>query len=546
MAFRELLAMWNSTWPKTTPERVKYLAALDRVRDGSIYDLLPYPFTTEFDGQEEYVEMVQRRPSVKYALAKIVVDETATLTFGEGHAPYVRIYNPFDPDAVKSDPKAKKLAQIIEFIRHVTSMDAVMFECIQKGSSGSVCAIIKITDKGKPWIRVVSGQFLTPTFSENDPNELILLEEIYKTTYSELIKHGYNPAELGQDPTQWIEPTAEYWMNIQLDKQKEQRMVPLKRSEIERLGKPKDGEPGKVYEWVPDAARTYPHTWGEVPALWGRNLHEREEVDGPSTYSDLIDNGIEIDYIMSQVGRGYKYTMDPITAVKQGDLDTRIPGGLYKGDEPGASGGVRTPARTLDVPPGGDAKLLEITGQGLSSAREWVKMLREYSLEVVSAMKSDQEHAGGAQSGRALELLYQALVMLVGRMHTDYGDGMMVPLILLLIRGVKKGIVKLWLLAPEDVPEEEYPLKLVWPVWWRPLGADFNQTAQALLTAAGGTAREGKQMMPMRMIFEAFAAAMGIPDPVQAADMAEAEFEKYRKEQMQVLLPKPAAPGGAS
>lgn len=550
MAFKELADLWIKDWPDPIPARTRYLDALDRVREGTIYDKLPYPFSMEFEdtGAKDMIPIEQRRPAVKFGIAKVVVDQTASLTFGQGHSPYVKIYDPFktknSEDSNSDDEAAKYLTKLIEFIRHVTVMDAVMFDCIEKGSSGSVCAIVRVTKKGIPWIRVVAGKHLRPTFDDNDPNELIKLEEIYKTTYSELIGKGYTKGELGVADDQWVKPDTEYWFNSTLDANVEQWMRPLKRDEFSRLGKQKDNLPGQVYTWEEDSKRKWPHKWGEVPAVWGRNLHEREAIDGPSTYSDICDMSIEIDYLMSQIGRGFKYSMDPLLAMKQGETTTRIPIGSTNLDRtPDID---RTPAKVINVPPGGEAKMLEIAGNGLNAAKDWVKLIREWAMETAGGMKSDQEHAGGPQSGRALEILHQALVWLVGRMRLDYGDGMMVPIIKLIIRGIKLDLVKMWSVKAEQVPDQDYPLKLVWPSWWQPRGADFYQTAQALLVAAGGTSREGKQLLPMRAVFEAFAQAMGHPDPAAVADEAETEFAKYREEQMKILAPTPAAGSGGN
>jgi hypothetical protein len=235
--------------------------------------------------------------------------------------------------------------------------------------------------------------------------------------------------------------------------------------------------------------------------------------------------------------------MDPLLAIKQGNIQTRLPtAGL---DSPDGTPNIdRTPARVVSIPSDGDSKMLEIAGQGLTAAKDWTKLLREWSMEVVGAMKSDQEHAGGPQSGRALELLHQALVWLVGRMRIDYGDGMMIPIIKMILLGVRGGFVQLWGVTPNDIPDEDYPLRNVWPSWWQPRGADLYQTAQSLLLAAGGSSREGKQMMPMRYIFEAFASALGHPDPAAIAEAAAKEFEQFREEQLEILKPKPVATGG--
>jgi hypothetical protein len=547
--FKTLAAGFAKKWPDSLPQRVRDLDALDRVRNGTIYDMLPYPFEQEYDDTDNYIPIGQRRPSARYRMAKVVVDETASLTFGEGHSPYIKVYDPFtsvaDDDQDKDEDKTRKLTRIIEFLRYVLRMDAVMFECIQKGSSGSVCAIAKVTSDGRPWVRVVRGADLHPRFDPNDPDKLVELSEIYRTTLKDLLDFGYTRAELGYSELDEPSLDTEYWVNHHLDDQREQWMKPLTRAEMNRLGKKKDDGTNARYKWEEDPSRVYPHKWQCVPAIWGRNLHEREEIDGPSTYEAIVDNCIELDYLISQIGRGFKYSMDPLLAIKSGAVQTRIPVTGVDDPETGLPNIDRTPARVVQIPEGGDAKMLEIAGMGLTAAKDWTKLLREWSMEVVGGMKSDQEHAGGPQSGRALELLHQALVWLVGRMRLDYGDGLMIPLIKLFLKGVTLGFVQLWGVKPTDVPKEDYPLRNVWPSWWQPRGADLYQTAQALLLGAGGSSREGKQMLPMRFVFEAFAAALGHPDPSAIAEQAEVEFEKFRQEQLEILKPKPAAGPGA-
>lgn len=546
MDFVTLKRMFDKDYPKVVPQRVKDLNAYGRVLDGSIYSKLAYPFSQEFDDtNNEPVPIDQRRPSVKYNLPKIVTDEVASLTFGESHAPYIRVYDPFNDD--EETPEDKYTAKLIQYIRHSTQLDAAMYEAIKRGAPGSVCAVIKTTKDGAPWIRIVAGEFMWPTFDPQDPSRLIKNSEIYPTTLGELLDGGYTPSELGYGQTDKLDRALEYWMNITTDDKVEQWMKPLKREDFNRLGDAK-GDPSQGrYEWESDTVRTYTHRWGEVPIIWCRNLHEREKIDGPCTFADIVDITIELDYLMSQIGRGFKYSMDPITAVTAGDLKTRMPsGGMLAGLPGSRPNWHRTPAKILDVDSGGEAKMLEIGGSGLGAAKEWCKVLREWALEVAGGMKSDQEHAGGPQSGRALELLHQALLWLVGRMRTDYGDGFMIPIIRLLMRGLKTGIISLWGVTPAKIPDHDIPLLNVWPSWWQPRGSDFYQTVQALVQAAGGTPTMGVQIAPIRLIMELFASAAGAPDPISVADQAMAEYQKHHDEQITLNTPKPAAPSSAA
>jgi hypothetical protein len=71
------------------PNRVRKLAILNRVLDGTIYDILPYYFHEERNEAGEYIPLRQRRPSVRYPLCRIVVEDSVSLLFSEGHFPTI-------------------------------------------------------------------------------------------------------------------------------------------------------------------------------------------------------------------------------------------------------------------------------------------------------------------------------------------------------------------------------------------------------------------------------------------------------------------------
>lgn len=542
MGFAEVKLTWDRTYPKGTSQRFKDLDALDRMLDGTIYDKLQYPFHQEYDSEDvanphaQYIHLYKRRPSVKYGAAKIIVDNCANLTFGDGKSPHVQVFNPFmDDEDVETKKNIEMVVKSIQVIREVVGLDAVMREAVRKGATGSAVLIIHTNKAGKPWVEVVTGKYAWPVFAEDDPAHLEQLVQVWPTTGGDLIDKGYSVEELkrGDEP---FDPEATYWMCIGLDAQVEQWMIPLTVKEYERLGEAKDNGSGETYEWEPDGDRTYPHSWGVVPAVWVRNMEERLAADGPCTFGQVTDLMVEIDYLLSQSGRGYKYAMDPQLAFEGDGLKTTLPasGGLPAQPNSPDKPVIRTPARSISAPSGSKVKLLEITGAGLKEARDHIKTLREYLLEIVSGNKSDQEHSGGPQSGRAMEILYQALVWLIGIMRTDYGAGGLVPLLRLLLLGFQLGICKHELLEPAMIPKFKYLLLLVWPEWWLPRGTDLWNTIQALELAAGGSQKDPIQIMPMAMIFRQVAVALGHPDPTRVSDEMMEEYDLWKAEKERI------------
>lgn len=533
MAFEDVKRTWVDTYPKRIPQRYRDLDAFDRLLDGTVYGDgihpggLKYPFHIEEQQNGDYIPLIERRPAMRYNLAKIVADETASLTYGEGHGPHVKVYEPFPEDNDSDDSSSgpaentqhQRLEQVVKYLRHVTKLDAVMFEGMEKGSSGSVGFVLRVREDKTPWVSVIRGKEGTPKFSERDPERVEELEWLYPTDGEQLLLLGYEKSQLTN-----FKPETRYWIRIILDEVKEQYYLPLNDREFDRLGQPKDENPQQVYAWVEDAARRYPYDWGFCPVVWGRNLHERERVDGPALYGDIVDIQVEIDYMLSQMGRGFKYSMDPLMAEEPGDVRT----GISPGVSQGSRAITRTPSRLVQATPGGKLKMLEITGQGLSAAREHLKTLREWALEVVGGMKSDQENVGGPQSGRALELLHQALVWLVGRMRIDYGDGVMVPLIRMMLIGLRSGTIELYECEKEYIPAEvsRMTFSLTWPSWWQPRGSDLNDTLQAIQLSVGGSVAEPVPILPIKVGMLLAAEACGLPDPGRASEDA---FDDYTK-----------------
>ena len=71
------------------PARTRALDILKRVLNGTLYDVLPYQFHEERGAGGEYIPLRSRRPSVRYALSRVVVEDSVSLLFSEGHFPTI-------------------------------------------------------------------------------------------------------------------------------------------------------------------------------------------------------------------------------------------------------------------------------------------------------------------------------------------------------------------------------------------------------------------------------------------------------------------------
>ena len=142
-------------------------------------------------------------------------------------------------------------------------------------------------------------------------------------------------------------------------------------------------------------------------------------------------------------------------------------------------------------------------------------MMREWALEVVGGMKASAEHTKGVPSGRALEMLHQALILLVKRQRLAYGNRGLVPLLKLLLRGIANGAIVVD--GVDQSVNANVPLRLKWPSWMLPTGTDLLAHAQGLQQLAGvGPDGQTRPLLPETALMRSAAAAIGLKDSQQA------------------------------
>ena len=213
-------------------------------------------------------------------------------------------------------------------------------------------------------------------------------------------------------------------------------------------------------EPVPDVSRSVRHGLGFVPIAWVRNLLA---VTGADYIGAAIETSIEIDYQMSQVGRGLKYSSDPTLLIKEPALGD---GAIVKGA-----------GNALVVSEKGDARLLEIGGTASAAVIEYVRCLREYALESVHGNRASADRIAAAQSGRALELMNQGLIWLADNLRISYGEGALLDLARMVLHATQIYSVSV---AGQALPALDpfARVSLVWPRWYPPNSEDRQRDAQ--------------------------------------------------------------------
>jgi hypothetical protein len=412
------------------PPRTRSLDILTRVLEGTLYDVLPYQFHEERNAAGEYIPLRNRRPSVRYPLPRIVVDDSLSLVFSEGHFPTL-------------DADDRRVRGVLGDITRESGLNAVMLEAALRGSVGSVAILMRVL-RGRLFFTVLPSLYLAPLWDAGAPDTLVSVTEKYKVAGSVLAGQGYELSD----------PQAQYWFMRRWDAEAETWYVPWP---VQQPAEPRV-----------DAARTVRHGLGFVPIVWVRNLPGGDSIDGAATFRFAIDSTVEIDYQLSQAGRGLKYSSDPTLLIK----------------EPVASDNeiIRGAGNALVVSEKGDARLLEIGGTAAAAVIEYVRTLREFALEGVHGNRASPEKLAGAQSGRALELMNQGLIWLADNLRVSYG-GALVDLARMVIRASSRYVLTSHgeEIAPIDPGTR---LNLKWPRWYAPTAEDRQRDAQTLSTLA--------------------------------------------------------------
>ena len=424
------------------PRRTRELDILRRVLDGNIYDVLPYRFDEERGPSGEYIPLRLRRPSVRYPLARIVVEDSVALLFGEGHFPTFDCANRNVQTALMDIAKESRL-------------NLVMTEAAIKGSIGSVAILMRVL-KGRVFFQPLDACYLRPYWSLDEPDALVRIVERYKVKGSQLSSLGYDILDISKEywfMREWT-PTEEVWY--------------------------KPTELGSDAPSQVDYGRTTQHRLGFVPIVWIRNLpggsSTGDPCDGLCTFRAAIETQIEIDYQLSQAGRGLKYSSDPTLLLK----------------DPAVSDGeiVRSAGNALVVGEHGDARLLEIGGTATAAVIDYVRTLREFALESIHGNRASPERLTAAQSGRALELMNQGLLWLADNLRITYGEGALLDIASMVMRASQRYDLSargsfIGRIDPTD------SITLKWPKWNQASADDRQREAQTLATlaAAGHVSR---------------------------------------------------------
>ena len=130
----------------------------------------------------------------------------------------------------------------------------------------------------------------------------------------------------------------------------------------------------------------------------------------------------------------------------------------------------------------GDAKLLEINGTAVEAVINYVRLLRELTIESMHGNRSNTEKMAAAPSGKALEMMNQALIWLADKLRISYGEGALRDLLKMIVAASQKYPLKLKDTTSLGKLDKSCAITLRWPSWYAPTMQDMLDRANTLRT----------------------------------------------------------------
>jgi hypothetical protein len=434
-------------WVRNCP-RYRTLDLYDRLLDGTFYDHLRHAFYDEIQGQDKPIPLIERRPSARFNLPRWVARQSARRLWAGRHSPLVR-------------HKDKAQAKLARALVRRSRLWRYMLEATYRGVVGSCAMTFRVTKaEGKPPVVSLSlwrAKFCDPIFDEQ--NELTALRLRFLTTAA---------AAKAFDPSADVIAGQTYWFIRDYRADAEVTYKPVKQADWD----PVTGFKTEGMSLEPWDGHVFEHKLGTVPAQWFVNLTGGDAPDGACTFADAIPNSIELDYTLSQIGRGVRYNAAPQLVIKgmllNGDQITRGPM-AYLHVDAGAKDEAGGESRGA-----GDAKLLEMSGSGTDAALKLIAELRQLALEQIAASRKDPEKMKGPLSGRAMEFLDEDNDDLVMELRTQWGDEGALPLL-------RKIAIAQAQMGGDKI--DAAGLSLQWPRLFQPTADDLGALIPALIQA---------------------------------------------------------------
>lgn len=485
----------------------------------------------QYEGRKEFwdqsVPVQERAPAIKHPVARIAGTRLASLVFGESRFPRVTAQagSVGVGDLALSDEDAKvvstALSDIIEKAEVKSRSRGMLVDGLKLGTAVPVVGI----RAGIPTVEMLPAKWCTPTFSENDPDDVTNLVMQYR------VKGDPEKVDSLGKPQR---ADREYWYRREITSAAD---IVWDGIECRRDNREPD--------WATERPTAPVRTLEFCPVVWGRNLPDstcHEQLDGIPIVEDLDDEIEGLDLAHSMRHRNALYNGDPVPVVSGAgpeDVDAergRQPiGPTAPRDGYAQYGGERAmkkgPGRILWLrKEGASASLMESSGAGNKILGDDAIAIRSMIFEAMSVVASDPDSFGTSElSARALGILFQPMLDLADNLRECWGKVLRRVLSKLLrlcagfqaeaggvfVRGIAEArpILRRFLVPLRDGTKRwiDPPLTMKWGPYFAPSQAELQATATTLSTATNG-----QPFLSKRSAVKTFAAIANLDDDVDA------------------------------
>lgn len=442
------------------------------------------------------VPLRQRAPCVQSHLPRTAGMRLAHLVMGERSFPAIVVKE--GGYGVKASPAELALVQaLIAQLVASSKLSIKAREYLIEGLKTGTSVALQSLEAGRPCIRILPAKWCTPVLTAAGEVEHLVI--MYKT----------------ESDT----PGVFQWYRRELGRGLDRVWAPV----------PVTSEPPK-WDKLPLTSEVEIEF---VPVVWTRCLAEGVDdecvIDGHAL-ADGLENEVEaLDMELSQYYRNALYNGDPQMIRTGVDSEDTAPvgeqgavGGAFSwlnGKMTGRSGGgaqalKKAPGKVWNLPPGGDAKLLESSGSGATIIAGAIDQLRRVTTDALGVILADPDTMGkGDLSARALTLMFGPMLDTADNLRSTYGEAIVaiVGQLLRLCSGAKAiedGVhLQTWepalpVLArfhavkavmvdgvAQNVPVWVNPvIDIAWGDYFDQSWADVSQAVEAVSKATGGKA----------------------------------------------------------
>lgn len=309
-----------------------------------------------------------RKPDTAFPLGRQIVNRFTAMLLGEGRQPKI---------VVPSDLETERY---LRAVFNASQMWDVLAEARDVAGACGACAIVCVVENGNPTAEVLDPcdcvAIWDDTVSGWVPKDLIEQRMITKVSYEE----GKFQRKQYYRTRRWTENATIYYKDVPSDWDKEDP-IPIR--------------------------DTVEHGLGMCPVTWHQNTRNTKSPEGQPDCAAAFHLLDQLDRQASQVSKAVIANTDPTLYMKDEATSRFAREGVIR---KGHRGVIRTT-------PVGDAKFLEINGDSIKIAMDYLDHIRQEILHTTECVIVEPVSTGPYKSGETIQLLWRSMEARANRLR---------------------------------------------------------------------------------------------------------------------------------